>query len=292
MKARESSAYHSSRITKISSMLFTLLDILKIATTLHRHQTTLSVIPIRDIITELELSLNIYSKKIQDDLARIIQENVTESTISTSGITKIIDIYNQDHVRNNERPLRFDNSLVHREIDELLGLVVALASEHITHIEFSPKNMQIFRFIQTLTIVSVDSGFETYLISAVPSDTDIVTINADTHALLKRIEISYSRTSAYPRMNIRIPSMNQVSALQNMRMNWTQTDIPEDDLEIYNYDQKKLGKITTRSVALPYTIRGGKVSVRIPHADTARILMTDILSKNDEVISRCVKLNI
>jgi hypothetical protein len=273
----------------MSCSLPLLLDLLKIATTLHRRQTALSVIPICDMITELDLLPDIYSKKTQDDLARLIEETAAEPTTFTSGVTKIVDICRQEYEQHDGLSSK---PSVDREIGELLGFVLALASENIKQFLFSPENIQIFRFIRTFAIKPIENGFETYLISNAPADADITIKTVDTHVLLKRVEISYGKASIYPKMNIRIPSMNQDSALQNMRVNWSQTDTPEDDLEIYNYDQKKLGRIITRPAALPYTIPGKKISVRIPSAENAHILVTDILSKNDDVVSRFIKLTI
>lgn len=186
-------------------------------------------------------------------------------------------------------------SALNRMLEEMFMLRSITGSQLVGHIDLRIKSIRLFDYIPRLTIDPVPGTPTTVIIGTMPqtlSQPDITVSSPHDSYIERRTEIVYSSRSPYPHLNLNTPSRRGALNVKTKRLDCIQHPFPEYDLEIYTFQERRVGNIQTRACELPYTVKGQKLSITIPRQDDTSLLETSMFDEKRNPLLHCVRLMI
>jgi hypothetical protein len=221
-------------------------------------------------------------------LAPVVDATMGQAGLATR-VQHLADMLRREHAPEWEQPhLARHWDAVYSALNDVAMVSAILTSSLAPRAALRIVQPALFRYIQVLRLNSQTGGPIT-LVARVPEDMELP-IRLDTsHALLKRIEIVYHAASPYPALTLRLPSTTRTSPWEGTRQGWQQRALPEYDLQLYNFNQRPLGRIMTRLVRPPSTLECERLTL-VLEAENIDLLRTDVVNDQDELLATCIRV--
>jgi len=270
----------------MDSLLNLLLNVLNVVTTCRG--PALRVVPALDMLSEVLADSDLALE--QEQLAGAIRARADGQIDLATCLSQMIQIVQRfDSKRAQLAALEERWNAAAKMLDQLLMVSTLLDCDCARHGHFAFSANTMFNFVQSLAIEPAPGDCGLVLVASVPAHSGEVQVNSDA-GLLRRILITYNRETEYPRLSVKIPSTTPNEPRQGTRLNWQQRTSPEDDLNLYDFNHRFLGRIITRRINPPYEIQGHKLTIVFLAPMNVEILVTDVIDSRDELLGRFVKL--
>ena len=273
----------------MDNLLTLLFSLLRIADLSHGDESILTLASMNDIIADV-LSEALSEEERQHVMDTLLE--VSGNDISAaSAIERINNIAHMLRVKgvNSER-FRTRSISINKILDDLLALCSIISSRSIGHVDVTITNIDLFNYIQKIHIEPENDRPYIVVIGAVSKQHDML-INLGNNSYIERkTKIIHDRTSPYPRLNLTTPSKRPSSNWRHRRFDWLQRGSAEDDLDVYTYQERWVGSISTRELGLPYTISGKRLNFIIPEQAGTTLLATSIRNEKGTALMHCIRV--
>jgi hypothetical protein len=174
-----------------------------------------------------------------------------------------------------------------RQIDERHAVLTAIQAIHTLAGDDAPDRIDIqidaltlFDYIEQIYITSTqtepsmldaatssttDDKPDTILVATQP-DRDVSVTFKGHHYIERRTTITYQHGQRHPRLQVRMPMKSAIDQRPYERTHWIQKATSAYDLDLYTYQNRRMGHIETRPIAVPARISGQRLSLifRLP----------------------------
>lgn len=177
-------------------------------------------------------------------------------------------------------------------IDMAIMLKWASEYESESHIVFNLLDLALFYVIQRLAISAVNNQPPTTIVGlSTPSSQVMETVISPGDSRIERnIEISYNSREACPQLHVKLPCRRLVSESLKSRRDYRQKPSPSYDLDIYSYNEHKMGRIKTRPLQLPHKVVGQGFTIVFDEEMGITPLVTSIEDQDENEVFRSIRL--
>jgi hypothetical protein len=174
-------------------------------------------------------------------------------------------------------------------IDEAVAIALNSRVRSITHTSVFIDNLAVFDYLSTIVIEPQPGDPIVVLVGKVPNSLGRLLVTVPGRQLqLRKTQFDYISGSAYPHLNVYLPSVYGETELQINRTGWVQHE--DAHLDLYNHDMRSFGQISTSRATPPFYVEGARISVAISEAANATLLVTHILDGGGRELAQVVKV--
>lgn len=282
-------------------VLFMLISALKVAA-LHEERSTLVVVPMAEVwaaaLADLPLEQSDREELVELSrrLANRTQIAAILATLNRIAQTIIAQIDEQPQLA--------------RQIDERHAVLTAilaihtLASDDATdRIDVRIDSLALFDYVEQIYIKATQT--EPGTLDAAPSsatddkpDTILVVARPDRemsvafkghHYIERRTTVTYRHGQRHPQLHIRTPTKSAIDERPYERKHWIQKTSSAYDLDVYTYQNRRMGRIQTRPISTLSRIAGQQLGLTFSLPVNTQLLATSLLEGQRE-LTQCIQL--
>ncbi len=190
----------------------------------------------------------------------------------------------------NGKSMQVKGISINHILEDLLALYAIVNSHSVGHADILMTNINVFNYIHKIRIEPENNNPYTVIIGTLSEQQDMLVSLSNNSYIERRTELIHSSTSPYPKLNLKTPSKRRPANWRSRRFDWLQRGLPEDDLEVYTYQERRVGNISTRELNLPYIISGKKHQIIIPEQVGTALFETSIRNEQGTVLMHCIRV--